>query len=91
MKKIEKEVTQKQIVYEITQEELDVIKREERNKGRNDIAGYIAFSIKNFYLQMNMVGITELVTCLVNFLNKDTSNIKNTYGYSFDDYLKLYK
>ena len=32
MKEIKREVTTEQVVYEITKEELDSIKREERNK-----------------------------------------------------------
>lgn len=91
MVEIEKEITQKQVIYEITKEELDEIKREERNKGRDDIAGYIAFSIKNFYLQMNFGGLTKLFSCLVDFLNQNSSMIKNTYGYSFSDYVRKYR
>lgn len=37
MKEIKREVTTEQVVYEITKEELDSIKREERNKGRDDV------------------------------------------------------
>lgn len=91
MVEIEKEITQKQVIYEITKEELDAIKREERNKGRDDIAGYIAFSIKNFYLKMNFGGLCGFFSCLVDFINQDSSSIKNTYGYSFSDYMKKYR
>lgn len=91
MVEIVKEVTQKQVVYEITKEELEAIKREERNKGRNDIAEYIGFSIRNFYLKWNVGGALEFITCLVDFINKDTSMIENTYDYSFEDFVNEYR
>lgn len=43
MKEFENEITTKQIVYEITKEELEEIKRTERNKGRYDIIEYLNF------------------------------------------------
>ena len=90
MKEIKREVTTEQVVYEITKEELDSIKREERNKGRDDVLGYIGFSIKNYRYEITIAGIKKFVEELVDFLSDRTSTIQNIYGYSFWDYIKKY-
>lgn len=51
MKEFEREVISKQIVYEITKEELEAIKRDAREKGRVDVAEYIGFCWVKFYLE----------------------------------------
>lgn len=91
MKEIKKEITTEQVVYEISKEELERIKREERNKGRDDMAGYLCFAIKNYYLEFNLAGICEIFADLSAFFNKDTVTIKNVYGYSFRDYVEIYR
>lgn len=90
MKEFEKEIVTKQTVtvYEITKEELEKIKEEERFKGRLDIIEYIRFSIKNFYLELNIAGTTEACCNIIDFINEKTNTIKNVYGYSFQDFLK---
>ena len=88
MKEFEKEITTKHVVYEITKEELDKIKREERYKGRMDIIEYIRFSIKNFYLELNYKGTIEACCNVLDFINDETNTIKNVYGYSFQDFIK---
>ena len=91
MKEIKREVTTEQVVYEITKEELDSIKREERNKGRDDVLGYIGFSIKNYRYEITIAGIKNFVKELVDFLSDRTNTIQNIYGYSFWDYIKKYR
>ena len=91
MKEIKREVTTEQVVYEITKEELDSIKREERNKGRDDALGYIGFSIKNYRYEITIAGINKFVRELVDFLSNRTNTIQNIYGYSFWDYIKKYR
>lgn len=91
MKEIKKEVTTEQVIYEISKEELESIKREERNKGRYDILGYIGFALKNYHCKLNLYGLSELVGDLVNFMSDKTNTIQNVYGYSFWDYMKKYR
>lgn len=87
MKEIKKEVIKEQIMYEITKEELETIKREERIKGRNDIISYFIFSIQNYYYQLNIRGMQLLIENIINFLSRETNTIQNAYGYSFRDYM----
>ena len=85
------EVTEKKTIIELTKDELEEIKQEQRKLGRDDIAGYIAFSLKNYKLKMNLGGVFEFVHSLIDFLNKDTEYISNTFEYTFSDYLNEYR
>lgn len=91
MKEFEKEITQKQVMYEISKEELESIRREERNKGRDDILGYIGFSMKNYRYETTIAGIVNLVREVVDFVSNRTNTIQNVYGYSFSDYINKYR
>lgn len=84
-------VTEEKIIIELTKEEFEKIKQEQRKLGRDDVAGYIAFSLKNYKLKMNLGGIFEFVHNLIDFLNKDTKYIPNTFEYTFSDYLNEYR
>lgn len=84
-------VTEEKIIIELTKEELEEIKKKQRKLGRDDIAGYIAFSLKNYKLKMNLGGLLEFVPNLIDFLNKDTEYIPNTFRYTFSDYLNEYR
>lgn len=91
MKEIKKEITTEQVVYEISKEELESIKREERNKGRYDIIYYIAFALKNYLYEINIAGMRNIIDDLIDFVLDRTNTISNTYGYSFRDYVKKYR
>lgn len=91
MKEIKKEVTTEQIVYEISKEELEFIKREERAKGRYDIIEYLCFTMKYYLYEINIAGATNFIKELCDFLLDKTNTIQNTYRYSFGDYLKKYR
>ena len=91
MKEIKKEITTEQTVYEITKEELESIKREERTNGRYDVIGYIGFSMKNYRYEINLAGIGKFIDELVDFLSDRTMTIQNIYGYSFRDYINKYR
>ena len=79
----EKEIIIKEKVYELTERELDDIKNEYIDIGRNEIAGYIGFCWNHFYLEMNVAGLAKFCNNLISFLNKETNIILNAYGYSF--------
>lgn len=87
MKEIKKEVTKEQIVYEITKEELEAIKRKERIGGRNDILGYMRFSIKFYRYKLNIRGMELLIENLIDFVSGKTNIIENACGYSLHDYV----
>lgn len=91
MKEIKREVTKEQIVYEITKEELNKIKREARNEGRQDVLEYIRFAIKRYRLKMNFGGITEFFSELVDFVCQESHTIRNTVNYSFWDYINNFR
>ena len=91
MKEIKKEITTEQIVYEVTKEELEKIKRDERNKGIYDIIGYLRFSIKNYRYKLNLGGMQSLLGNIIDFISDNTNNIENTYGYSFNEYIRKYR
>ena len=85
MKEIKKEITKEQIVYDITKEELEAIKKEARIKGRKDIINYFSFSMKNYYYVLNIGGMQHLFENIIDFLSGKTNTIRNSYGYSFRD------
>lgn len=91
MKEIKREVTKEQIVYEITKEELNKIKQEARNEGRQDVLEYIRFAIKRYRLRMNFGGITEFFSELVDFVCQESYTIRNTANYSFRDYIDNFR
>ena len=91
MKEIKREVTKEQIVYEITKEELNKIKQEARNEGRQDVLEYIHFAITRYHLRMNFGGITEFFFELINFVCRKSHTIGNTANYSFWDYIKNFR
>lgn len=91
MQIIEKEITKNQIVYELTQEELNNIKREERNKGRHDVIGYLIFVLKHYRYELNIAGMRYFIFDLVDFLTGKTNTIQNICQYSFNDYLDDYR
>ena len=84
-------VTEEKIIIELTKEELEEIKKKQRKLGRDDVVGYIAFSLKNYKLKMNLGGIFEFIHNLIDFLNKDTEYIPNAFRYTFLDYLNEYR
>ena len=88
MKEFIRKTENTEIVYEITKEELEMTKKLEREKGRQDVIGYLAFSLKNYRYELNLKGLNNLVHNLVDFLSGKTNTIENLYGYSFYDYIK---
>lgn len=76
---------------DIIAEEKEVIRREERNKGRMDVAEYIFFCGKYYPLELNIGGICSLCGEIVRFVSGKTDKIENTYGYSFKDYVEKYR
>lgn len=88
MKEFEKEIVTKKIVYEITKEELDEIKRAERNNGRYDVIEYLSFTINKYTLVFNLSGQLSWLNEAINFIYGRTNSIDNKYGYSFKDFIK---
>ena len=88
MKEIRREVVKEQIVYEITKEELEELKREARNKGRQDVIDYFIFTFQNYRYELNLKGVLCLFENIVDFLSDKTNIIENIYGCSFRDYIK---
>ena len=91
MKEVKKEIITEQVIYEITKEELEEIKREERDKGRYDVADYLAFSIKNYRYELNLKGVTNLISDIIDFITYKTDIVENVYECSFDEYVRRYK
>ena len=91
MKEAKKSIPVGEIVYEITEEELEKIKRREREEGRIDIANYLIFSIKHYSYKLNLAGVTELIGDIIDFITNRTDCIGNIYGYSFHEYVRKYR
>ena len=91
MKEIKKEITTEKVVYEITKEELEKIKRDERSKGRYDVIDYLGFSLGNYRYKINFAGMRSLIENIVDFILDNTNNIENTYGYNFNEYVRKYR
>lgn len=91
MKEIKSTIITEQTIYEITKDELDAIKRNERAEGRMDVAMYLSFAIKHYYCELNLFGVTSLLGDIVDFLCEKTNTIRNTYGYSFGEYIRKYR
>lgn len=75
---------------DIIAEEREIIRKEERNKGREDVANYIFFCGKYYPLELNMAGICSLCKEIIDLMCGKTDRIENTYGYSFEDYVEKY-
>lgn len=91
MLEIKKEVVKEQIVYEVSKEELEKIKRDELNKGRKEMLNYIGFCIVNFPYELNLYGVTELTSGICKFINGETVGIPNKHKYSFMGYVEHIK
>ena len=100
MKEIKREVvTEEVIAYEITKEELEKIKQEERKCGRTegrkqcfkDIARYFWFCKENSAYVFNY-GYT-MIFCkdVLLFLDGQQDFVENKYNYSFKEFLEKYK
>ena len=90
MREFIRTVEKEQVVYEITKKELEQIKRTERNKGRNDIIGYVGFCGQNYKLQLNIAGCVSLCEEIIDFMLGRKNYISNVYEYSFNDYIQKY-
>lgn len=73
----------------ITKRQLESLKRQELEKGRDDIRSYILFSMKNYRYQLNFSGAIEVVKEIIDFASGNTDTIHNTYGYSFYDFINI--
>ena len=91
MKEIKRQVTQEQIVYEISEEELNKIKQKMIERGRKEVLQYLSFTIRNYHIKMNFGGATHFLGELIDFICGQTNTIKNTFGYSFWDYIKQFE
>ena len=91
MKEAKKSIPVGKIVYEITEEELEKIKRHEREEGRIDIANYLIFSIKYYSYKLNLAGAIKLIDNIVDFVCNRTDCIENIYGHSFHEYVRKYR
>lgn len=91
MKEIEKDVTEKRIVYEISKEELKEIIDEAREKGRYEAIAYIEFSIRNYIYRMDLSGIMKFMEDIIYFVKGYATGIRNNQNISFKDFLKHYK
>jgi hypothetical protein len=89
MTEIKREVVKEQIIYEITKEELEQLKRDERIKGRHEVCDYIDFCLRNFRFELNVGGLCRLIPQLCDFIRGTSVGIENTYNYSFKDYIQL--
>ena len=88
MKEFKKNVVTEQIVYEITKEELNKIKEEERRKGRQDVIEYLSLTIQKYVLVFNLGGQLNWLKEAIDFLYGRTNSINNLCGYSFQDFVK---
>ena len=90
MKAKAREVTKTEIVYEITKEELEEIKREAGVELRRRIASYMWFCHNNFIFGRSLTWeqLCQLLYEVLDFVCGKTNYISNTYKYSFDDYVR---
>lgn len=88
MKEIKRQVTTEEIVYEVTAEELENIKKRARYQGRRDVIEYLKMAMQNYRYAFNLYGLVEFVSDLTDFLSGASSIIPNTKSESFYDYIK---
>lgn len=88
MKKYKKETVISEEFYEISKEELEKIKKQERARGRSELAEYILFCYSNYILKMNLGGLLEFLKEILGFLNREKDGISNKYEISFFEYIK---
>ena len=91
MKEIKKSIVSEVTIYELTKEELEEIKKNERLKGRDDIRQYVNFAWHNFYLELNYKGKVEFFIETCNFLLNGENNIHNVYKMPFDKFIETYR
>lgn len=91
MKAIKRSVTESKVFYEISEDELNKIKREERAKGRQDVAEYIDFAYCNYIYKINIGGAFDFIKDVIKFCRFEINNIDNNYKYNFFDFVKRYR
>ena len=89
MKEFKKNIVTEHVVYEITKEELEKIKEEERRKGRQDVIEYLNLTIQEYVRVFNLSGQLNWLRETIDFLYGRTNSINNLYGYSFQDFIKM--
>ncbi len=91
MKTIKRNITESKVFYEISEDELNEIRREERAKGRQDVAEYIDFAYCNYIYKMNIGGAIGFIERVIKFCRFEINNIDNHYKYNFFDFVKKYR
>lgn len=89
MKEIKRQIVTEETVYEVTEKELEDIKKKARNEGRLDVIGYFQTAIRNYRYEMNLSGVVNCCLDLIDFLSNKTDTIPNTHGWSFRDYVDI--
>lgn len=89
MKEFKKNIVTEHVVYEITKEELEKIKEEERRKGRQDVIEYLNLTIQKYVRVFNLSGQLNWLREAIDFLYGRTNSIDNLHGYSFQDFIKM--
>lgn len=83
----EKESLKTIVFYELSEDDLNLIKRNERIKGRTEIINYIKFSLKYYPFKLNIAGTFNFINDLIAFLSNKNSFIQNVYKLSFNDFI----
>lgn len=72
-------------------EELENVKQEERQKGRDDIVDYIRFCRDNYIYKLNTWGCVEFLAEVRRFVLGDQTEINNSQKLTFQDYIKIHR
>ncbi len=89
MEKYKKEISVSKEFYELSEEELEEIKRKERVKGRAELADYIIYCYNNYIYKINSISvICDFLKEIIDFLVRDTNGISNMKKIDFFDYVE---
>ena len=88
MKKYEKETVISEEFYEISKEELEKIKKQERARGRSD-SNNILFCYSNYILKINLGGLLEFLKEILGFLNREKDGHQTNMKFLFLNILRI--
>ena len=90
MKEFIKGSVEHKVFYEISEDELNEIKINERGKGRCDVANYILYAYNNYIYKMNIGGICDFCKNVITFCSEG-KKINGCKGYDFFDFVEKFR
>lgn len=87
MKEKEVNITTTQKVYELTKDEMDLMKESSYREGVYDANHYILYCVCNTKYKMNLWWIKHFLSELNNFVSGRSNMIENTKNITFQQYI----